>query len=235
MTWSNGELGHPCRSRGTVQHSLTCLSAIRSPTEWLPSWLMRAEDKGIQPCPDLFFHDRNVTLMASANPRTAPPPMSLVDELSKLISDPRTKDAIIPIKLRDGTIVELKPERQQCGECKIFLADEKALSAHRLCCHSTCKQHKLFDTVSWEFTVNGSPIKTPWKVAQKALDHATDPTYIHACCFVEGCSYPERIPSGWQNLEVMEHVIRSHTGVLLNDQQRMRLLQGFRRPRKRLA
>lgn len=97
--------------------------------------------------------------MAFANPQFAPPPTSLVDELSKLISDPRTKVAITSITLRDGTIVELNPNRQQCRVCKNFIAVEPLPYGHKDRCHRTCKQHTLFDAVSLDFDHNRFSLK----------------------------------------------------------------------------
>jgi hypothetical protein len=174
--------------------------------------------------------------MDHTNYQGFPPSTSLAHELINLMSDPRTQNAIASVKLAGGHLVELNPQRRQCDVCKNFLANQKSHDDHKECCYATCKQHKLFEPVpltqrwmSYHIPVGS---KDPSVTARKVLDHAADPSYVHTCCFVEGCNYPERIPSGWDNLEIMEHVIISHTEALLNDQQRTSLLQGFRRPQK---
>jgi len=166
-----------------------------------------------------------------------PPQPSLGDELSKLISDPRTQNAISSVRLADGTLVALNPQRQQCDTCKSFLADKKSLDAHKQRCHSTCRQHNLFETVSLmpdtRYLSSPPQIKIPRDIAQKALDHAIDPAYTHACCFVKDCNFPERVPSGWNNMEIMRHVIVSHTDQCLKPEERQRLLQRFNRTQRR--
>jgi hypothetical protein len=176
--------------------------------------------------------------MAYANYPSAPQQTSLSNELSQLISDPRMQNAISSVRLANGSLVQLNPQRQQCDTCKNFLADKASLEAHKLSCHSICRQHKLFEPVPLALCIiprthATQELKSPQIICQKALDHATDPAYDHTCCFVEGCIHPERIPSGWDRLEIMEHVIRSHTTALLSNEQRQSLLQGFRRPQKR--
>jgi hypothetical protein len=170
--------------------------------------------------------------MEHANYQGFPPQTSLAHELINLMSDPRTQNAIASVKLAGGHLVELNSQRQQCDVCKNFLANQKSHDDHKIRCHAICKQHKLFEPVPLTQILF---FKDPGVIARKALDHATDPTYVHTCCFVEGCSYPERIPSGWTNLEIMQHVIMSHTGNCLKPEERQRLLQGFNRPQRRPA
>jgi len=167
--------------------------------------------------------------MASINPRSAPPQTSLADELSKLISDSRTQNAISSVRLADGTVVVLNPQRQQCDICKHFLDGGQSPSANKRSCHIICRQHKLFEPVSLN---SYSSIKDQTEIARKALDHATDPAYSHHCCFVKDCKFPERIPSGWGNFEIMQHVIVSHTDACLGPKERQALLQGFKRLQK---
>jgi len=178
--------------------------------------------------------------MAHANYPSAPQQTSLSNELSQLISDPRMQNAISSVRLANGTLVELNPQRQQCDSCKSFLADKASLEAHKLSCHNTCRQHKLFEPVSLERCVDlrthdTLELKSLQEIAQRALDHATDPAYDHTCCFVEGCIHPEKIPSGWNNIEIMKHVIVSHTDHCLDSGGRQALLQGFNRPQRRSA
>jgi hypothetical protein len=163
--------------------------------------------------------------MAQTNYQGFLPQASLADELSRLISDPRTQSAITSITLRDGTSVQLNPKRKYCDICENFLVDGDLLDVHKLSCRATCKLHNLVEPNCVRGTYKG--------VEAKALDHAVDPTYTYTCCFMEKCNSPERIPSGWTNMEIMEHVIRSHTQDCLGNGERQQLLQGIRRTQRR--
>lgn len=211
----------------------------------LPSWLTRAEHKYFSlariSLPDSDSSQFTVAPMDHTNYQGSPPSTSLAHELINLMSDPRTQNAIASVKIAGGHLVELNPQRQQCDVCKNFLANQKSHDDHKERCHATCKQHKLFDSVPLiesyaPYGIHSGVFHKEFGViARKALDHATDPTYVHTSCFVDGCSYPERIPSGWQNLEIMRHVIMAHTGNCLNPQERESLLQGFNRPQRKTA
>ena len=142
--------------------------------------------------------------MAHTSHQSAPQQTSLSNELSQLISDPRMQNAICSVRLANGTLVELNPQRQQCDVCKNFLADKASLKAHKHHCHSICRQHKLFEPVSFALcldprTTERRDLKTPQELSQKAFDHATDPVYSHACYFVEGCIHTGRIPTTWRS------------------------------------
>jgi hypothetical protein len=166
--------------------------------------------------------------MAHINYQGFPPHASLADEPSKLISDPRIQNAILSVRLADGILVQVKPQRQQCDKCKSFSVEDKLLAEHKAICHIICKLHKLAEIV---------PLGRDWRdeAKRKALDNAVDPTYTHTCCFVVWYNSAERVPSGWNNLEITEHVIREHTHGCLDDMERQQLLQGFRRTQRRLV
>lgn len=58
-------------------------------------------------------------------------------------------------------------------------------------------------------------------IARLTLDHATDPTYEHTCCFVSGCESRYRVASGWSNLDIIQHVIAAHSRLTPTEQERM--------------
>lgn len=219
MTRNNGALGHSC-SRSTVQHSLTCRSPIRSATKWLSWWLTPAGDKGVQPCPKSLclsatFHDPAATQMFYTNYQGLSAQPSLADELSKLISDPRTQNAIASITVRDGTTtVQLNAERHQCSTCKASFANKKSHDDHARLCRVLCAVHEQY--------VCGYSLK--WDML---LTHAVNPGFSHTCCFYESCQSRYRIAKGWSNLDIIQHVIMDHTH--LDKKEKEEMLMGTRR------
>lgn len=153
--------------------------------------------------------------MAYTNYQGLPPQTSLADELSKLISDPRTQNAISSITLRDGTTVQLNPERHQCPTCKTLFADKKSHGDDHKHCFVVCAVHEQYATGGW------------YSGAEPALNHATNPAFSHTCCFVSRCNSRYRIANGWSNLDIIQHVIMDHTH--LNDRAKQEMLVGTRR------
>jgi uncharacterized C2H2 Zn-finger protein len=140
--------------------------------------------------------------MAQTTCHNCPPQPSLADQLSQLISDPRAQNAITSITLRDGTSIQLNPERLKCPTCDALLANKKSLDAHRDACYMICEVHKLIGTKDPKKTANGIP--------SRQLAHATNPTYSHSCCFVSSCRSRYRVANGWSNLDIIQHVIVAH-------------------------
>ncbi|KAM0715741.1 hypothetical protein Q7P37_008255 [Cladosporium fusiforme] len=148
--------------------------------------------------------------MAYPNNQGFPLQTSLADELSKLISDSSTQNVISSVKLADGTVVQLNPQRRQCDICKTFLADDKSLRVHEAGCYSICQVHKSFGRVQPDgITMNGRAKD----IERLTLDHVHNPTYDHSCYFVSGCRSRYRVASGWTNLDIVRHVIIDHSSM----------------------
>jgi hypothetical protein len=140
--------------------------------------------------------------MAQANRHNCPTQPSLADQLSQLLSDPKAQNAITSITLRDGTSIQLNPERQQCPTCDAMLADSESLDAHRAACYVICEVHKVTGTKDPKMPANGIP--------SRVLAHVTNPTYSHSCCLVSSCRSRYIVAHRWSNLDIVQHVISTH-------------------------
>lgn len=153
--------------------------------------------------------------MSYTNYQGLPAQPSLADELSKLISDPRTQNAIASITVRDGTTtVQLNAERQQCLTCKALFVDKGSKDEHERTCHVLCVVH---EQCAYRFNLK----------SEHVLNHATNPAFSHTCCFVEDCRSRYRIANGWSNLDIIQHVIIDHTN--LDKRVKEEMLMGTRR------
>jgi hypothetical protein len=155
--------------------------------------------------------------MAHSGYQGSSPQLSMADEPSRLISDPRTQHAVSSITLKDGTTIQLNQRRMCCRTCGIAFANENTRSAHEMNCSDVCEAHRVTQAYS-RLGLDS--------LESEQIAHVTNPQYTHSRCVFSMCGSQYRATDGWSNKEIVEHTIMTHSS--LDEKEKFSYVQRIR-------